>query len=249
MTALTTEPDLNGYESSIVATAVLAWPMRAAEELRSAAIFRAAARAARRLNEPQLAITLKQIVHDEIRHVRLCATVGLKLGAPSPRYDLAVVQNRLSALTSPELQLTSILLIEGAIGETISSALFRAGRRGAIEPLTKYALTSILRDEVRHAQLGWKLIGMLWPKLSATIRDSLQLEATQALGSLERSIAVPSLKRLEAGEPFAPGLAALGVLPPEKRIEAFYHSVERLVIPRLTRLGLDGLAAWENRYR
>jgi hypothetical protein len=223
--------------------------MRAAEELRSAAIFRAAAGGARRLGENQLALQLGAIVRDEIRHVRLCASVGAELGAPEPRYDLSLVRARLRGLRSPELRLTSILLVEGAIGETISTALFRAGRRTAIEPRTRNALTAILRDEVRHAQLGWRLMRSLWPKLSTTIRDSLQQEATRSLGSLEQTIALPSLKRLQAREPFAPGLAELGVLAPEERVEAFYNSVERLVIPRLTRLGLNGIAAWQNRYQ
>jgi hypothetical protein len=33
------------------------------------------------------------------------------------------------------------------------------------------------------------------------------------------------------------------------RVETFYAAVERLVVPRLTRLGLDGRRAWNDRYR
>jgi hypothetical protein len=58
----------------------------------------------------------------------------------------------------------------------------------------------------------------------------------------------PALRRLHAGERFDPALGALGVLSPEARVEAFYTAVERLVVPRLTRLGLDGAAAWNDRY-
>jgi hypothetical protein len=32
------------------------------------------------------------------------------------------------------------------------------------------------------------------------------------------------------------------------RVEAFYAAIERLVIARLTRLGLDGARAWRDRY-
>jgi len=46
----------------------------------------------------------------------------------------------------------------------------------------------------------------------------------------------------------APAHAALGVLAPEARVEAFYVTVERLVLPRLSRLGLDGDTAWSRRY-
>jgi hypothetical protein len=131
----------------------------------------------------------------------------------------------------------------------VSSLLFRAGRRAAVEPLTRAALTSILGDEVRHARLGWSALAALWPALDAAERAALQREAAAGLGALERTIALPALRRLDAGEPFDPAHAALGVLAPESRVDAFYQAVERLVIPRLARLGLDGDAAWRDRYR
>jgi hypothetical protein len=37
-------------------------------------------------------------------------------------------------------------------------------------------------------------------------------------------------------------------LAPEARVEAFYDAVENLVLPRLTRLGLDGAVAWRDSY-
>jgi hypothetical protein len=46
-----------------------------------------------------------------------------------------------------------------------------------------------------------------------------------------------------------PAHGALGVLHPEARVEAFHQAVERHVLPRLTRPGLDGRRAWEERYR
>ena len=62
-------------------------------------------------------------------------------------------------------------------------------------------------------------------------------------------MALPALRRLEAGEPFDPAFAALGVLAPDARVDAFYAAVEHLVVPRLTALGLDGARAWSERYR
>jgi hypothetical protein len=54
---------------------------------------------------------------------------------------------------------------------------------------------------------------------------------------------------LRESRPFRPAYAALGVVHPESRIEAFYFAVERLVVPRLDALGLDGKGAWAGRYR
>ena len=69
-----------------------------------------------------------------------------------------------------------------------------------------------------------------------------------ALGGMEQQIAAPALRRLEANVGFDPRYAELGVLAPESRVDAFYAAVERLVIPRLNRLGLDGARAWRDCY-
>lgn len=245
-------PSLAGYTDAQVAFARQAWPMRAAEELRSALVFRALRRAARVVGGALWAgfgAPLERTVADELRHARLCVAVGAALGADPPAWDRGPLRSRLAALPSPRLRAGALLLVEAAIGETVSSLLFRAGRRAAVEPLTRAALTSILGDEVRHARLGWSALAALWPALDDGERAALQREATAALGGLERTIALPALKRLEAGEPFDPAHAALGVLAPAARVEAFYEAVERLVLPRLGRLGLDGEAAWRERYR
>ena len=242
--------DLTGFTPPQVAFAASAWPMRAAEELRSALIFRALSRAAVAANLPELWTNrFAAMVVDEIRHARLCAEVGSRLGSDRPLYDARPVRARLAALPDPMGRTTAILLIEAAMGETISMALFRAGRRASTEPLTRAALSAILADEVRHQRNGWTGIAAVWPSLSGPQREALQNEATNGFAAFERQVAVPALRRLEAGEPFDPAFAALGVLAPEARVDAFYRAVEHLVVPRLTALGLDGARAWSDRYR
>jgi len=242
--------DLTGFTPAQVDFAAAAWPMRSAEELRSALIFRALARAAGAANLPEPWMKrFAAMVVDEVGHARLCAEVGVRLGAARPRYDARPVRARVAALTDPIGRTTAILLVEAAMGETISMALFRAGRRAATEPLTRAALSAILADEVRHQRNGWTGMAALWPNLSEPQRAALQLEATNGLAAFERQVAVPALRRLEAGEPFDPAFAALGVLAPEARVDAFYRAVEHLVVPRLTALGLDGARAWSERYR
>jgi hypothetical protein len=192
---------------------------------------------------------LDAVIRDELRHTRLCTLIAHRLAAPPPQHDLAPVKLRLSSLPQPRFRLASLLLVEAAIGETLSMALFRAGRRTTTEPLTRSALTSIVIDEVRHARLGWEFSVELWPMLDARERTELQAQASRGLAAMEHQVAVPALRRLDAGASFAPKLAALGVLSPEARVEAFYTSVEHIVLPRLDRLGLDGRAAWNDRYQ
>lgn len=250
MTALALPaPELARYTPAQIQFAARGWPLRAAEELRSALIYRALAAAAARVLDEAWTDRVRAVVVDEVRHARLCAQIGAQLGAPPPAYDHRPVAARLESLPEPRARAAVLLLSEVAIGETLSMALFRAGRRGTIEPLARAALESILADEVRHQRLGWDGLAALWPALALEEREALQQEASSTLGALEQRIALPALKSLEAGESFDPAWAELGVLPYETRVDAFYFAVERFVIPRLTRLGLDGPRAWQDRYR
>jgi hypothetical protein len=235
-------PRLEPYTPAQVAFARDAWPLRAAEELRSALIFRALAQASGR--SPICAAWREQFVaaaHDEVFHAKLCAEIGARWGAPP-------VRARLAPLADPIHRASALALVEVAIGETISLALFRAGRRAAREPLARAGLERILVDEVRHQRLGWAAVTAWWPALDPSQREALQEQARMALGGMEQQIAAPALRRLEANVGFDPRYAELGVLAPESRVDAFYAAVERLVIPRLTRLGLDGAGAWRDRY-
>jgi hypothetical protein len=243
-------PGLTPYTPEQLRFAAAAWPLRAAEELRSALIFRALARAAlvAGVAAPWPA-RFASAARDEVRHARLCAATGERLGALPPRYDSRTVRARLAPLTDPLVRVATLLLVEVAMGETLSMGFFRAGRRAATEPSTRAALTSILVDEVRHMRLGWSALASLWPRLSPEIRAGLQREATRALAAYEQTTAAPALVRLQREEPFDPALATLGVIAPADRVEAFYAAVEQLVVPRLTRLGLDGASAWSERYR
>jgi hypothetical protein len=241
-------PELAAYTAEQVRFAARAWPMRAAEELRSALVFRALARSAREARTPPpWPARFAGAVRDEVRHARLCAAVGLRLGAPAPLYDARPVRARLEGLHDPLLRVAALLVVEVAMGETISMCLFRAGRRAAVEPLTRSALTSILADEVRHQRLGWAGAASLMPRFSRH-RAALRGEVAAGLAAFEQQNAAPALDRLRRGEPFDPALSALGVLEPEARVEAFYAAVERLVVPRLDELGLDGSGAWRTRY-
>lgn len=244
------EPELAPYDAPHVRFAIGAWPIRAAEELRSARVFRALWRASLVAGAPApWPARFESGMRDELGHAHLCAFVGARLGAPAPTYDARPVRARLANLRDPLLRTASLLLVELAIGETISTYLFRSARRGAVEPMTRAALSRILADEVRHQRIGWAGFSALWPILPDALRAEAQREASRGLAACEQQTARPAMEWLQQGRPFEPAYACLGVLHPEARIEAFYFAVERFVVPRLTRVGLDGAAAWEQRYR
>jgi hypothetical protein len=242
MPAFTTEPDLSAFTAQQIELAAAAWPLRAAEELRSALIYRALARAAETVL-PAFAPKLAAVVHEELAHARLCAQVGERLGAARPAYDRAPVTERLAQLPTPRARTVALVTSEVAIGETISMAMFRESSRAATEPMTRAAIDAILADEARHQQLGWDALAALGPD------RELESESVHALRSAEQKIAVPALRFLESGKVFDPAWAALGVVPPERRVEAFYAVVEQVVIPRLERMGIAAASAWAERYR
>jgi hypothetical protein len=244
-------PDLNGFAEAAVRFAAQAWPLRAAEEDRSEGVFAALSEAATAVALPSpLVQRLTDARGDEAEHARLCTKVAQQLGAAAPRFDRGPLEPRFARVPQPLLRVLSLSAVEVAAGETVSCALFREAATRSREPLTKWALTNILRDEARHAQLGWECLAaaLALPDAQAEL-EPLHLELQAAFASMEQLTAVPSLRMLEAGAPFDPALEGLGVLAPQVRVEAFYDAVEKRVLPRFDALGLRGADAWAARYR
>lgn len=243
-------PDTARFLAEDLAFAAAAWTMRAEEEHRSAATFAGLAHALIRSGSPlDIADAALCIARDEVRHAAMCAELARRFGAPSPCGDTARdVPHRESPAALRRVVL-SIWLLEGAIGETVSSALFARGRNLATEPCTRAALGLILRDEVMHARTSWEALSALTKDASDEERAWLHDETRRALGLIEQTQMVPVLRRLERAAPFSAPWAELGVLPPETRVEVFYAAIEQRVRRELERLGIDFGTAWTNRYR
>jgi hypothetical protein len=235
------------YTREQTAFAARAWTMRAEEERQSAAVFSDLLGLVADADVPlALVHDVHGIVGDEIRHADECARMADALDAPAPASRLLPRASPLP-LTAEERRLSAvrIVLVEGAIGETISTALFAAGRRGAIEPRARITLGRIVRDEALHARRFWEILDALRLERDA---ERLRAVAAHALGMIEKAQIVPALGRLASGEPFDTAWAELGVLPPEARVDAFYGAVEKRVLPALSARGLDGAGAWARRY-
>jgi hypothetical protein len=242
------EAQSSAYTRAQVAFAARAWTMRSEEERRSAAVFADLLALLADGDAPlEVLREVHVIVGDEIRHADLCARMAESLGAPTPTSSPLARSSPVPTVREERrVRALEIALVEGAIGETISSALFGAGRRAAEEPRTRGALSEILRDEVRHAARYWNLLdGLRLPRDA----EHLHAVAARALGAIERTQMVPVFNRLASGKPFDPAWGALGVIPPEARVDAFYRAVENRVLPQLTARGLDGQRAWAIRYR
>jgi hypothetical protein len=243
-------PTWERFGAATIAAAASVWTARAAQERRSAAVFATISGGLSRLPLPlPLLGAVARIASDELRHTELCRRVAMELGAGSFLDDLTGTERRLRMPdVDPATAVASLLLVEGAVGETISTALFAATREATVEPRSRAALSSILKDEARHARTCWAAFEVL---AHAMPLDGARLAAdlSRELGLVERETILPALRRVEAGDDDPLEFAAVGVLRPLRRAEVFYSALEGKVLPRVTALGIDGETAWADRYR
>ena len=232
------------------AMAAQAWSARAGQERCSAAVFAAICHGL--LAVPvslTLSSALARIVDDELRHAELCEQMARELGGALDKDELGDAERRLRPPERDAISAAiSLLLVEGAVGETISTALFAATRTLTAEPRSRSALSLILRDEARHARTCWEALDLLTGEVT---RDGAALSAdlSHELGVVEAHSVLPALKRVEAGDLGMPEHAALGLLPPLRRVEVFYATLEQNVFPRLRRFGIDTQSVWGDRYK
>ena len=241
--------DWSRFDRADLAVAAEAWSARSVQERCSASVFATIEAGLATLPVPlSLLAALARIVDDEIRHAALCRQLAGELGREDEDDHLAAAERRLHPPgRSPASAALSLLLAEGAVGETLSAATFAAIRAGVREPRTRAALSLILRDEARHARTCWEVLAVLSSEVTAE-RTQLAAELSHELGVVELHSVLPALRRVESGHLGTPARTALGILPPLKRAEVFYANLEGNVFTRLGRLGIDGPAVWAARY-
>ncbi len=243
-------PGWRRFDASDLTVAAQAWSARAVQERRSAAVFANISSGLASLPVSLgLLSALARIIVDELRHADLCRCMAVELGGTVEDDDLGSAERRLRppGLGAPNAAL-SLLLIEGAVGETISAAIFAATRAVTEEPRARSALSAILRDEVRHARTCWEALTALTEEMRPDL-PVLGRDLSHELGVVEIHSVLPALKRVEADDLGKPEHAALGILPPLRRVEVFYSVWEETIIPRLQKLGIDGERIWAERYR
>jgi hypothetical protein len=227
-------------DDSVVRFAAQAWPLRAAEEDRSQAIFQEAGALAREVGLGEaLATRLDHAARDEGEHRALCMHVGKAMRARAPRLDRSPVRARLRSLPgAPRQRLLSVLVVDVAVGESVSCGLFAAALDRTEDSLIRSALTTLLRDEAGHALLGWDCLAAALEGAPDEAKAWAREEAGRGLAALQQSMARSALRRAETVEPFDERLGAFGVLSPEARMQTFHDAVEKRVLPRLDALGV-----------
>jgi len=175
-----------------------------------------------------------RVIEDEVRHVGVCETVLERLGAQAAQ--VPADQRRHSIGDDPSVERrTALVLVAGfGVGESMSAGCFAAARRPCQEPLVRWGLTELLRDEARHGAFGIDVGRWLLRDWSDAERQGLWGGCVAEMEAFERRLGGP-VSRDDAWKPNPEELAA-GILSPHEACAAAVRAVERWVIPALTRL-------------
>jgi hypothetical protein len=182
-----------------------------------------------------------RIVKDELAHAsmshRTYVAAGGKGGPTLAREGLALVASAEGPL---EVDVLRVCVDVFCLGETVAVRLFKELRERCSVPTARRALDRILRDEVRHRDFGWALLGWL-----------LETSRADELRAIVRKELAPSFRRIRAAyapvgaheEPFTPIDLSWGLMPIARYAAQLEKTFDRDYLPRFAELGIDARAA------
>ena len=215
------------------------WAFRARSEVESAQRFaRLSEELAHAGAADEIVAGLATAAEDERRHARLCASVAERFGLPNAdRHDAPRVRVGRAGL-EPRDQLLWEMVSAFCIGETMNASLLtmmlELSRDQAIRDVTR----QLLRDEVRHARLGWT-------HLAAERQQGRGTFIAEVLPAMLSASVEPDFFDL-AGEPWSDELRALGEPSPAERVTLFETTLRQVVFPGFAELSIEtgNAAAW-----
>lgn len=228
-------------DPSLIEHARATWRGRMVNEHGSARVFRALAA---QLREAGLdgAERCDGFAEEERTHGVLCGAVLEALGGEA-RFEEAPCHYPLHRDATPREAVVRNVLSIGCLSETVAVALVGAERLAMPEGELRELLTSILADEVGHARFGWGLVSQHVPSMDAGAKARLGAYLRVALGHLEQH----ELAHLPLSACPPPEGAALGLCSGGEARQLFFDTVEGVIVPRLTALGLPAEEAWRRR--
>jgi hypothetical protein len=217
------------------------WLRRVEAEYRSAAITQQLTLWLIQIGaSPDLIRAGLRIVSDELTHAEMSHRVYVAAkGQETPklaRETLGMFHSR-GVLEYDVVRLATDVF---CLGETVAVPLFKELRAACTVPSARRALDRILRDEVRHRDFGWTLLGWLLesslaPALRGIVVDELPAYFERIRGSYGKG---------EHARHLDPADAAWGLMPPARYADVLRRTLERDWVPRFQKLGLDARAAW-----
>ena len=184
---------------------------------------------------PDLIEAALQMALDELEHARLaqrvCEAAG---GEPVVTFDPAAFAVGRSSL--PAVHIAVVAVPNLCLGETLALRIVHELRNNATVPLARAALDRVVRDEPRHAALGWETLDwLLGTPTEAVVREAIENELPAWLATFRDSFAGPQV------EPhllrLAPDDLDWGSASAETQQAIFEETIERDWRARLARRG------------
>ncbi len=175
-----------------------------------------------------------RIVADELDHAELSRDVFVASGGRNvpalERNQLALPRHDADPL---ERDLVRVCVRSFCIGETVAVPLFAELRAECSVPVAKIALDRVLRDEVRHRQFGWDLLGYLLESFP-TARDWVARDFPEQVQVLRRLYEAGAI----SADAIGPKERSWGLMPGECYGQILAETVVREFEPRLSVLAI-----------
>jgi hypothetical protein len=230
----------------MVVEAAQTWAERAQAELGAARRFRELAERLTAVGvQTQLIALVGRAVQDEEEHAFLCARMARELGHETGFEKPAGVSaagppswsHRASTRERVLLDVVAMCCVTESFNTSLLHTLYTHAEEGPVRSL----LHRILKDETRHAQIGWAFLG------SECARSGCEYVADylgEMLDTAVRDVVFVPVPSRDA----APSLR-LGVLPLSQRLEHLCTTLDEIIIPGFTHFGIDpsAMTAWRDR--
>ena len=133
-----------------------------------------------------------QMALDELAHATDAAAVAAKAGArPEHRYSIPTCSST-NASSIPRSTSRSRSCPSLCLGEVLALRIVHHERAGAREPVVVAALDRIVRDEPRHAALGWQTLDWLLASPHAANRARVRRTSTAGMGRAAARATTPA---------------------------------------------------------
>jgi hypothetical protein len=129
-----------------------------------------------------LRTAVRRAASDEIRHAAMMGELAAKAGAaiPAPRVK--------SGRTRSLERIASENAIEGCVRETFAAAVALVQAHRADDPEVRAVMRRIAADELRHANLSWRVASWIEPRLDAAARKRMRAARGRAVTQLIDSV-------------------------------------------------------------
>ena len=180
-----------------------------------------------------------RIAWDEMVHARLSYRAYVAAGGTdAPK----IIRERLGLTATPgaPLEHDVVRVATGAfcLGETVAVPLFKELRAYCTVRPARRVLDRVLRDEVRHRDFGWALLGWLVEQPNGAELRSVVVEALPSAFVRLRHAYSGDISSVTEAE------RAWGLMPPSEYAAVVERTVDRDWIPRFANVGIDARAAW-----